>query len=105
MHDPSTGCIQRDQLLRGGASAGRGLEVRLFADYVSGIQDLGDACELAWFGGVGDVAEWGVRASGTGGTGWVGWRVDAGGRARVGGEEGRRGVGGDALGLWLAHLL
>ena len=77
----------------------------MFADHVSGIQDFGDACELAWLCGVGDVAQWGVWAIWTGGTGWVGWGVDAGRRASIGGEEGSRRVGGDALGLRLAHLL
>ena len=76
----------------------------MLTDDVSGIKDLGDACELAWYCWVGDVAERGVWASGTGGTGWIVERVDAGRRAYVGGEEGSRGVGGDALGLCLAHF-
>lgn len=72
---------------------------------ISRIKDLGDACELAWCCWDSDVAEWGVWASWTDGTSRVGWRADAGGRANVGGEEGSRGGGGDALGLLLTHVL
>ena len=75
----------------------------MFANDVSRIKDLGDTRELAWFCGGGDVAEWCVWTSRTGGTVWAEWRVNAGGRARVGGEEGGRGVGGNSLRLCLAH--
>ena len=73
------------------------MEVRFFAEDVSGIEYLGDAREMAWRRWGGDVAEWGVGARLGGGTGWVGWRADAGGKADVGCEEGSSGGGGDAL--------
>lgn len=80
----------------------------MFAKDIPGIEDLGDACELAWCCWDSDVAEWGVwarRTGGTGGTDWIEWSIDAGGRIDVGSEERSRGSGGDALGLLLAHFL
>ena len=62
----------------------------MFANDVSRIKDLGDACELAWYRWGGDVAERRIWTIWTGGTGWVGWRADAGRRADVGGQEGSR---------------
>ena len=71
---------------------------------ISRIEDLRDACELAWSCWGSDGAEWGVWTGWTDGAGWVGGRADAGGRADVGGNEGSRGGGGGALGLLLAHF-